>query len=138
MKTLLLETEITNLSKKRTYFINIWSKVVFNFLFLISGGAVTKIAHAMVIFSGGKGVASAGACADTACSFRESTLVSDMIVFEVDSFFSDFGRFVIMGFFVDPPAVGPVFPVEISQVIAMLSTCQKTGHQENKGNGRCD
>jgi len=138
MKTLLLETEIINLRKKRTYFITIWNKMVFNFLFLISGGAVTKIAHAMVIFSGGKGVASAGACADTACSFRELTLVSDMIVFEVDSLFSDFSRFVIVSFFVDPPAVGSLFPVEISQVIAMLSTCQKTGDQENKGNGRCD
>ena len=138
MKTLLFETEIIKLSKKRTYFINIWSKVVFNFLFLISGGAVTKIAHAMVIFSGGKGVASAGACADTACSCREAKTGSNIIVFEVDSLFSDFGRFVIVSFFVDPPAVGSVFPVEMSQVIAMLSTCQKTGDQENKGNNRCD
>jgi hypothetical protein len=59
---------------------------------------------------------------------------SNMIVFEVDPLFSDFGRFVIMGFFVDPPGVGPVFPVEISQVITMLGTYQKTGDQQDENN----
>ena len=63
---------------------------------------------------------------------------SNMIVFEVDSLFSDFGRFVIVGFFVDPPAVGPVFPVEISQVIAMKGAGQKTSGQQDEGNGRRD
>lgn len=63
---------------------------------------------------------------------------SNMIVFKVDSLFSDFGRFVIMGFFVDPPAVGPVFPVKISQVVAMKGAGQKTGGQQYEGGGRRD
>ena len=60
---------------------------------------------------------------------RESEMGSNMIVLEVDPLFPDFGRFVIVGFFVDPPAVGPVFPFAISQIIAVLGTCQKAGDQ---------
>ena len=69
---------------------------------------------------------------------RELKMGSNMIVLEVDSLFPDFGRFIIMGFFIDPPAVGPVFPFEISQIIAMLGASQKTGDQEKNDNGRRD
>ncbi|WP_372681334.1 hypothetical protein [Desulfosarcina sp.] len=73
--------------------------------------------------------------ADVAFSCREAKMASNIIVFEVDSLFSDFGRFVIVGFFVDPPAVGLVFTVEISQVIAMLGTGQKADNQKNEDDG---
>jgi hypothetical protein len=63
---------------------------------------------------------------------------SNMIMLEADSFFPDFGGFVIVRFFINPPAVGPVFSFTISQIIAMLGTCQKTGDQQDDDNGRRD
>jgi hypothetical protein len=80
----------------------------------------------------------AGLPADFAFGCRDSKMGSNMIVFEIDSLFSDFSRFVIVSFFVDPPAVGPVFPFAISQIIAVLGTCQKAGDQQNDDHGRRD
>ena len=86
----------------------------------------------------GEDVSLAGALADIAFSWREAKIGSNIIVFEIDSLFSDFGRFVIVGFFVDPPAIGIVFPVEISQIIVMPGTGQKAGDEKNENDGRRD
>ena len=105
---------------------------------MASGKAVTKIAHVVAIFCVVKTSRRQVLWPILHSVGVQAKIGSNIIVFEIDSLFSDFGRFVIVGFFVDPPAVGPVFPVEISQVIAMLGTGQKAGNEKNEDDGRRD
>lgn len=67
-----------------------------------------------------------------------SNVCSYMIVFEVDPLSLDFTGFVIACFFIDPPAVGFVFPVDEAQVIAMQGAGQKSDCHKNQGNCCCD
>ena len=138
MAPLHLETEITYFSKQRAEFITIRNKLIFKFFrhgFRKSGYEnCTRDGNLLR----GEDVVLVDVLADIEFSWREAKMGSNMIVFEADSLFSDFGRFVIVGFFVDPPAVGLVFPVEISQVIAMLGTGQKAGDDKNEDDGRRD
>ncbi len=61
-----------------------------------------------------------------------------MVVLEVDSFFPDFGGFIVLGLLIDPPAVCLVFPVNMSQIVAMTGASQKNGNQQKEGNRRRD
>ena len=47
----------------------------------------------------------------------------------------DLAGFVVAGFLIDPPTVGSVFAVAISQVIAVTGTGQKNRGQQDKGKG---
>ena len=58
-----------------------------------------------------------------------------MVVPSMDSFFMDFAGFVVASFFIDPPAVGSVFAVVVSQVIAVTGTGQESRGQQGKGKG---
>jgi hypothetical protein len=58
-----------------------------------------------------------------------------MVVPAMDSFFANLAGFVVTGFFIDPPTVGSVFAVAVSQVIAVTGTGQKSCGQQDKGQG---
>jgi hypothetical protein len=56
-----------------------------------------------------------------------------MVVLAMDTFFTDFAGLVVAGFFIDPPAIGSVFTIVVSQVIAVTGTGQKSRDQQDKG-----
>lgn len=63
---------------------------------------------------------------------------SNLVVFSMDAFSLDFAGVIVAGFFIDPPTIGSIFSIGITQLITLTRTGQKNYGQQNYAQGRCD